>query len=308
MSVERYSLGGWAVVSSLRCVGLDVNLLSRRVAVAETRLRPLWPRKDCVLLQNAWTMEAWDVVGPLLSQYPRARRRRERLRRIVAWMNSSAARERIALTKYLAKISEERGVGPVVVLPVGTSLDLYEVGPRPPSVSIAEPFFLVPGSVQPYKDPLSALDYLAASHRNRACRSVVFAGPIADDDLAKDLTRRCAQIGVRPVFVNFSRPEMLWAYGQAEGVLLSSKLESLNFALGEAMLFANDVVASPLPVHREIVATLGGAYKSMDGRRTTFARPAIDQTSLISRWELLAEALKAASMGGSSTALHEREM
>jgi hypothetical protein len=88
---------------------------------------------------------------------------------------------------------------------------------------------------------------------------------------------------------------MKWLYSEASVVVLASKLESLNFSLGEALYFGRTVAASPLAVHREVAALLDAEPHWIGEAQSTFQAAQLDGKKLLAPWQELRDAISSPS-------------
>lgn len=252
-SQPRRSLGGVVVENSLRRVGFD--LVGHRSALVETQ-RPGSGRFFAVLAQNAWNVVPDKEFTRLASPYPARMVARMRLRRVVAAVNLRRAERVVCLSAAMADLV--RGVGVpaqrVTVAPAYLAMDMVERGPAAP-LSASQESVLVPGTVTWYKSPAEALSIAAA----REIRHVRFAGPDDGSGCWADVEAGARQLGLQVSRETLSREAMREALASAALVVLPSQLESLGFSLGEALSHAREVVATPLPAHREAADWMGRA-------------------------------------------------
>jgi glycosyltransferase involved in cell wall biosynthesis len=287
-----YSLGGNAVLASLAHVGLSESKLRPRAYLTETELRLERTAPTHVLFQNAWTVIPWREASLLLQEYSIRRRVREVARRRIASLNGRRAGRTLALTRYMSDLVEARGLPPTWTIAVGTSIDLFDLEPMAASVGgRVGNFALVPGSVQPYKNPLGAIRYLASMESSSALNAVVFAGPVHDLSLARSLDAAAKKIGLTPHFATYTRAEMKWLYSEAHVTIIPSRLESLNFSLGEALYFGQKVVVSPLAVHREVARSLNAQPIWIDEPESTYAPARLHHEALLPEWRGLRDIL-----------------
>ena len=275
-------------MASLAHVGFMGTHLKPSVYLAETELRLERTAPTHVLFQNAWTVIPRREAHQLLEEYPLRRRLREVARRRIASLNGRRANEALTLTRYMADLVEAQGIAPTRAVEVGASIDLFHLEPSTPSgASGLGTFALVPGSVQPYKNPAGALEYLASMDAEHGLDAVVFAGPVHDPRLAQSLHEAARAMSLVPHFSMFTRDEMKWLYLEAEVVVLPSKLESLNFSLGEALYFGRRVAVSPLPVHREVADSLGARPLWIGEPESAYAPAQVDGEALLPAWHAL---------------------
>lgn len=289
--MTRFSQGGEAVVKSLEKVGLELSDIPRDVTLSEST-----PRRhpaSVVLLQNAWCIAPWGEISPLLKEYPPKRRVREVLRRGVARRVALRARKRLTLTQYMKSLSERSGLGATTAIRVGTGIDLFSESPEPVPDLQGRTFALVPGSLQAYKNPHGALTFAERWRRQLKLDTVVFAGLASEESnpFVNELTTRAVGSGLHAEFVNLSRSETLWAMQAARITILASRLESLSFALGEALYFSPLVAASSIPAHLEVAETLGAKPIALNAPDLDYRPANMSIETLETSWAHLAHEL-----------------
>jgi glycosyltransferase involved in cell wall biosynthesis len=250
---RRSSPGGNVVTGSLTAIGYHQ---AQSVALVETgrpRLRPY----DVVLCQNAWNFVPEMEFSALARSYQPGRRALSRARRAVATVNSRRARTPVVLSHYMAGLLAYQGVRPVVS-PVTLPLELCE--PSPPLMravaGITEPFLLVPGTLTPYKNADYAIDLLRLLDPDQR-PLLVLAGTDDASGHHQQLSAELVRSGLRHWIGPVNRQEMSWLLTHALTTIVPSRLESLSFSMAEALVLSSHVLASTLPVHREVAARLG---------------------------------------------------
>lgn len=289
--MTRLSFGGSAVERSLMAVGYDLD--HARVALVETR-RPMTSPFETVVAQNAWNVIPRSDFRKLLSLYPTRMHPRIVARRAVSQLNLRRAEKVVALTEYMALLCE-RAVGRAVqVSPVVRPVEETEptFGVEGPHLPFDGSFALVPGSVTWYKNPLEALSYLESMS---SLRRILFAGVCDDERCRSAIVERSAAAGLEVAFRAFDPLQMPAVYSAAEMVLLPSKMESLGFALAEALLHSRAVAASVIPAHREIAQRLNFYIEEPQGGGSigtlTSVGELISSQALDLQWVRLGEAL-----------------
>lgn len=286
-SLPRRSLGGAVVENSLRGVGFEFT--AGRCALVETR-RPARRAFTAVLAQNAWNVISRADFDRLATPYPPRMVARMRLRRMVAHVNLRRAERVVCLSEAMAELVQEAGVRAdrVVVAPAYLALDMTRPSVRV-SVAEREQSLLVPGTVTWYKAPAEALTIA----RERGLERVRFAGPDDGSGCWSDIEGRARRLGLRASRETLSRDAMRDALASAALVVLPSQLESLGFSVGEALCHASEVVASPLPAHREAAAWMGVAptWLSHVGERRVVAATPPSEAAVRASWTHVGEAL-----------------
>lgn len=245
----RRSLGGTAVEDSLEMLGFAPR---PQVALVETT-RPSRHPYETVMAQNAWNVIPWPMFTELISPYPLRMSSRMLARRRVAIVNLRRARSVVCLTHAMGDWCQSLGLERVVVSPVTVPVSHLEPSAGPSRGELGESFALVPGTITWYKEPERALEHLATG----AVREVVFAGGADASGCRNRVQAVVRELGLRARFGVFPRPELIRLYKQAAVVVLPSALESLGFACAEALVYSENVVASPIPAHLEISFRLG---------------------------------------------------
>jgi glycosyltransferase involved in cell wall biosynthesis len=281
----RRSIGGQGVEAGLAAVGFD--LARGDVAIVETS-RP-GPRPfDVVLAQSAWNVLPRPDFLRMSRPYPSAMRRRMVARRAVASFNLRRARRVVSLTESNAEHVRRASGRDVEVAPVWLPLDFTRITPRTGGAPSGRG--LVPGTLSWYKNPVAALDVA----RRRGVEELLFAGSDDGSGCWQDLVYQAEAAGVRVSRSLLSRQEMYDALASSALVVLPSALETLGFGLAEALSLAPNVLASPIPSHREVAARMGAEplWLPDDGREWPRTAPvSVDADSVYRSWIALGEAL-----------------
>lgn len=251
---RRSSPGGNVVTGSLAALGYHQPA---SVALVETAA-PRRGRFDVVLSQNAWNFISRREVRELFGLGYTPRRRALYLaRRAVARLNTRRAGVNVALSDDMARLMSQQGLTPVVSR-VTLPLELAQAPDTPgrPVEGVEGPFVVVPGTLTPYKDADHAIDLLEQLEPSRR-PLLVLAGTDDGSGHQQRVLERLRASGVRHRLQPVDRDEMTWLLRHATATVIASRLESLSFSLAEALLLSRQVLASPLPVHREVAGRLG---------------------------------------------------
>lgn len=261
--MSRNSFGGMVVCDSLAAVGLTE--IGPRVSLVETtRQRHL----DVVLVQNAWNVVDRATFQSLLKGYPARWRARARARRAIAQFNIRRAATVLCLTDALAMLVRNCADVSPLVTPVTLPLNNWrDPGPRRPTASDASA--LVVGTITWYKRPLLALEVVKTQFPQ--IRSIDYLGPVDGSGTWEAVQSRARQLGLEVRRQQVPHSAIYDAYAASHVTVLPSALESLGFAVAEAMLHAPHVIASDIPSHREVTRSLGmePAWLTPDGRVTS---------------------------------------
>lgn len=251
---RRSSPGGDVVTGSLEASGYH---LPPGVALVETA-PPRWRAYDVVVAQNAWNFVPGVQFRHLAAGYSPARRGLYRARRAVAALNASRAATTVTLSHHMAGLLARRGCDPVVS-PVTLPRELCtasDVAEHQPDGLDDRPFVLVPGTLTPYKNADLAISLVGLLDPGRR-PLLVLAGTDDGSGHRERLVARMAAAGLAHQVLPVRREEMTWLLRRAVATVVPSRLESLSFSLAEALALSPHVLASPLPVHREVAARLG---------------------------------------------------
>lgn len=286
----RRSLGGGVVEAGLSAVGFDLQQSS--VALIETA-SPRVRGFEVLLAQSAWNFLDEGSFEELAKPYPLTMVKRMRARRAVSGFNARRARRLVCLTEYMAELVASRIKRAVEVASITYPIDLQRRPPHPDHHRL-DFCAVVPGTVTWYKRPTLALDWLAANipREQRAC--IHFAGNMDSSGAAEDLQRHARSLGLEVALGAMTRESLYGLMGSADVVLVPSELESLGFALSEALALAPRVIASPIPPHREIARRVGREPEWFGGilsRRSSVPSALPDWTERKREWRALGQKL-----------------
>jgi glycosyltransferase involved in cell wall biosynthesis len=286
------SMGGQLVADSFAAVGFTHT--PSDVAMVETVV----PHRKyrALLVQSAWNVISRNQYYELMNPYPTKMKRRAFARRAVAHVNIRRAETVFSLTQATADLVRSNLGVDVRVIPVSLpahDLEASGEGSVAGEPDAARPFALVPGSVTWYKRPELALQVVLRV--NPSLREIIYCGADDRSGAWERVRTEADRVGVRAVRREVARSELYSLYRQARAIVLPSALETLGFALSEAMyLGTGKVFASAIPAHLEIAARVGGNTPQWIGVHETAAiqtgavmRP--DQ--IRSEWIAAAEAL-----------------
>lgn len=177
---------------------------------------------------------------------------------------------------------------PAVVAPLASSLPPVEPGPRP----IAEPYFVVVGTIEPRKNHLLLLQlwrHLVEQQDSRSKiqdprsgavpRLVVIGHRGHESEGVVDLLERCRQLeGVVIELGRCSDAELATYLRHARALLFPTFVEGYGIPVAEALALGTPVIASDLPVFREVAGDIPDYAGPLDGRRwleliTDYAQP-----------------------------------
>lgn len=289
------------MAGSLATVGYHQPLSVALVETVRPRLRP----HDVVLSQNAWNYLPRATFARLLGPYEPRRRGLYCARRAVAGVNARRARTNVVLSHYMADLLSARGLD-AVVAPVTLPLDLCDTDPpsmRAPS-GIDRSYVLVPGTLTPYKNADYAIDLLRLLPEQQR-PLLVFAGTDDGSGQQQRITRALNRAGLRHWLGPVTREEMSWLLVHAVATVVPSRLESLSLSVAEALALSPQVLASPLPVHREVARRLAREPRWIPDEpdlataqmllETPSEVPAVDRAPFRQEWHDLAALLAARS-------------
>lgn len=132
---------------------------------------------------------------------------------------------------------------------------------------IPTPYFLCVGNAYPHKNLSVVIDALEKSKTNA---KVVFAGK--EDFFYKRLRQEITRRGLssRVVFLGFADDESLRVlYTHAQALLFPSLMEGFGLPPLEALSCGCPVIASDIPVHREILKNMVTYFSAKDAKRLT---------------------------------------
>ncbi|KAA1425348.1 glycosyltransferase [Mumia zhuanghuii] len=184
-------------------------------------------------------------------------RRRMRVRRAVAQANVAMADEAWCLTDAAAELVRAGSRAATVrVSPVAGPWDLMRHERVPGGVPRSDQV-IVPGTITWYKRPDDALRWISENHDRLGTRQVLFAGEDDGSGCWPYVYDLAGQMGLTVRRQTLDRPQLYAAMRRSAAVVVPSALETLGFALSEALCHASTVVASPLASHREVANRLG---------------------------------------------------
>ena len=160
-----------------------------------------------------------------------------------------------------------------------------------------DPFILIPGHLQPRKDPLTAIRALA---QDSSLPTLLFAGAVRGG-MAQRMQTEAARLGVLDR-VRYAGPvpdaAMAELYASCSAVLLPSRLEGFGLPILEALNAGARLAVSDIPAHAEIAPSATPRFAVGDPEDCARAlRQALHQAPLevpIWTWDKAAESLVAA--------------
>lgn len=252
MGGARRSMGGRVVEESLSILGYDLG--HSRIAMVETARPKI--RYSRVLVQSAWNVLPWDEFRQRQLKYPPSMQRRAIARRMLAHWNMRRADAVVCLSRSVgALLYNSLGITPIVA-PVSASLPDWD-SPIDWNVPVRPNEFLVPGTVTWFKRPELALEIALAETNDPKRTKVIYCGRDDGSGAWPSVVQRALDLGIGVDRRVVARSELWNLYNQSEATILPSSLESLGFALSEALLYAPRVIASPIPPHVEVSERLG---------------------------------------------------
>jgi alpha-1,3-rhamnosyl/mannosyltransferase len=218
-----------------------------------------WVRGDhpsVLTIHDLRALHRPDVLGPLHATYLRARLRPSVRASAVVTTPSATVR---------SAVLEELGADPDRVVVVSAPLFPPAQGAEAIAPEFAEPYFLYPATTDPHKGHDTLLDAFATVVRSRPGMRLVLTGGRgrAEDAVLSAIGRLGLQDSVRRLgLVPRRRLDALIA--RAVALVYPSRYEGFGLPLAEAMAMGCPVIASDLPVVREVVGDAGSLVSPGD--------------------------------------------
>ncbi len=156
---------------------------------------------------------------------------------------------------------------PAIVAPLASSLPRATPGPRP----VAEPYFVVVGTIEPRKNHLLLLHLwreLAGALGEAAPRLVIIGQRGWECENAVDLLERCPAL--RGTIVELGAcgdAELVTYLSHAQALLFPTFAEGYGLPVAEALSLGTPVIASDLRVLREVAGEIPEYADPLDGAR-----------------------------------------
>lgn len=248
--MRRESSGGGVVRSSLSAVGVTSWPANISLVETSTAVRPL----DAVLVQSAWNVLPQDLFWKLLAPYPAKMRGMALARRSLAQVQMRRAGKVVTLTHAMGDLVEASlGRAPHVAPATAPLYDWTE--PTVNSRTAKPSFAVVVGTVTWFKRPHDALDIVKRHFPE--ITEVKFVGHDDGSGCWMSLQAAGRAAGLEVTRCSVAHHEIYNLYKRSRVCILPSALESLGFALAEALLHGQCVVASSIPPHLEVAARVG---------------------------------------------------
>lgn len=133
----------------------------------------------------------------------------------------------------------------------GLDMRFYNIVPKPLPISFKKPYFLYIGNFYPHKNVPFLINAFDKAHINA---QLVLCGP--SDYFADRIDNYMRLHAIKDKVIRLSGTsiaERAWLYAHAEALVHPSKEEGFGLPLLEAAYFGCPVIASDIPVFREIV-------------------------------------------------------
>lgn len=173
---------------------------------------------------------------------------------------------------HLAAFAEGRGkmpMPPVLVAPLGIPIPPAGQAIAPASPAVAQPYFVMLGTIEGRKNHLFILNIWAEMARRLgpACPQLVIIGQRGwECEQAVDMLERCEAIKGHVVELSRCDDAALRAYMHgARALLFPSFVEGYGLPLVEALADGTPVIASDLGVFRELAADIPDYLSPIDG-------------------------------------------